>query len=227
MNEKALFNTLYTALKNRQGLYYTPAKITKLFRELVNNDDIVFKTSRNPLIELGDVVVTGEYDCLDDMENYSSITIYVGFNPKETLLHVGAPGAFNLKKLAINVVECLGHEQVKQTRHRSRNFDVNPVIFISGAQQDDDWQEQQFIGQEDEVEAFGYSIACEMFLKYRANVLTSQHLFKTLMYRVYSTQFGENHPIVNQLVSYTLSYYSKLRGENNGKSIKQKVQSIA
>lgn len=220
MNEKALFNLLHTALKDKRELYYTPAKITKIFRDTLGTDDIMFKTVRNGDIEPGDVIVSGEYDKIDDEENFSSITIYVGFHPNDTLIRIGD---LNLKQLAIAVIECIGHEQIQQKRYRDRDFDVDPTIFISGVQDDEDWQEQQYLGQPDKVEAYGYSIACELFLRHRAKILTGQHLYKTLMYRVYASQFGEKHPIVNQLISNTLKYYSKMSGENCGKVARQKV----
>ena len=193
------------SVKNRK---YSPAELTKVLRRFAQDDDTKLKTKRDKDVDLNQVIVCGLYDPAEDESNYPSITIYIMFNPEQKEIRIRD---LDWKQLCIDLIECQGHEIVHQQQFRARSFDIGPALFVSTSNDEDRRKEQEYLGNQDEIDAYSYSIAIETFLKHNPKKLTIKHLKKSSLFKAYRLAFGVEHPIVQQLIYYSVKYYSKLK----------------
>lgn len=209
VNEKALFGELLSYGKANKDTLYTPSSLTRVIRRIVGTDDISVVTTRHSDVYINQVVIGGQYDPDEDQANFSSIIVFVTYNPKQpefTLKDI------NWKQVCINLIECIGHEMIHQQQYRDREFDIADGLFVSNCVDDDKRNEQEYLGNPDEIEAYGYSVASELFLKYKLSTITKDHVKKSQMFKVYVSTFGINHPVVQELTEHIVSYYLQLNG---------------
>jgi len=185
----------------------TPAKLTSILRRFVGNSGISVQTHRDNAVHRNQVVISGFYDPDEDEANLSSITIYATYHPKQKFIYIKN---IDWAQLCIDLIECTGHEIVHQVQYRSREFDVGPHIFVSMSESDRKRADQEYLGNADEVEAYGYSIAAEVFLKYAPKELTHRYITRSSLYKVYASAFGREHTIVKNLARFAVSYYNSL-----------------
>lgn len=193
------------AAKNRK---LTAPELTKIFRRFVKNDDIKVSTCRSDKVDKNQVVIGGLYDPHEDEANFNSIFIYVNYNPKQSTIYIKN---LEWRNICVDLLECLGHELIHQEQFRSREFDIGPHLFVSKKEDRDLREEQEYLGNTDEIEAYGYSIAVEVFLKDNPKTISGKYVIKTAMYKCYCKTFGANHPIVRQLLENVIKYYTKLQ----------------
>lgn len=178
--------------EDNNGISFTPAALTRYFRKLIGSNDVRIVTTRHQDVHLNQVVIGGSYDYTEDKHNFSSITIFVTYSLTQDVIKLAD---LNWKHTCVMLIECLGHELVHQRQYRERDFLTRKIV--KSAQTED----QEYLGNQDEVEAYGYSIAIELFL------LGEKRLMKSQMFKIYLMNFESHHPVIQQLISY-ISYYS-------------------
>ncbi len=185
-------------------------EFTKLLRKFIGTDNIKVKTRRAIEVDYNMVIVGGIYDPWLDESNLPGITLYISYHPEQTHIQISD---IEWSQLCVDLIECAGHEIVHQEQYRARNFDIGPHIFVSGSDDEQKRDEQNYLGDPDEVEAYGFSIAAEVFLKSRPTRISSKHVAQTAMFKAYKKAFGVRHPIVCTLLEQTIKYYCKLNTE--------------
>lgn len=189
---------------------FTVADFTKFLRNFVGTQDVKVKTARDICVEMDQVIILGSYDPEDDEENLPAITINVTFNPAQRMIRIVD---VDWAKICIDLIERVGHEVIHQHQFRNRNFDISPFMFASKTPNLDKLEVQEYLANPDEIEAYGYSIAIEMYLKHSGVVLTSKHVSQCQVFKVYCDAFGTNHIIVKQLLEFAVKYFKHLNGE--------------
>jgi len=209
VNEKALYSELISYGRANKDSLFTPSSLSRVIRRIVGNEDILVTTTRHSDVYLNQVVIGGQYDPDEDQANFASITVFVTYSPhqKEFLLK-----DINWKQVSINLVECIGHEMIHQQQYRNREYDIADGLFISNCIDDEKRREQEYLGNPDEIEAYGYSVASELFLKHKLSSITKDHVKKSQMFKVYVSTFGINHPVVQELTEHIVKYYLQLNG---------------
>ena len=186
---------------------FTVPEFTRLIRSLIATTDIRVRTARDKSILKNHIVISGTYDPEDDESNIPPIVIYVTYsNTQKKILMKD----IDWPKLCLDLIECSGHEIVHQTQYRLRGFDVGNTIFVSLSTEESKRLEQEYLGNSDEVEAFGYSIAVDILIKEYPKKITIKHISKTAMFKCYEAAFGREHKVVNQLLLYVVKYYEAL-----------------
>jgi hypothetical protein len=193
--------------------------LTKVLRRFAGSDDIKLSTKRDDKVDRNQVVVGGLYDPHEDEANFSSIFIYIHFNPKQKNIYIKD---IDWPQTCVNLIECVGHEIIHQEQFRSRDFDIGPHLFVSKKEDRELRDDQEYLGNPDEIEAYGYSIAAEIYLKDNPAKISGRNVVKTAMYKTYCKTFGPNHPIVRQVLEHTLKYYTKLKA--GGSYVKEPEQ---
>jgi hypothetical protein len=189
---------------------FTPSELTKILRKFVGTEDIKLKTHRDKNVDKNQVIITGHYDSWEDEANYASIVIYANFNPDQGVIFMKN---IDWHRLCVDLVECTGHEIIHQAQYRARDFDIGEKIFVSGSKDAGRRLAQEYLGNPDEIEAYGYSIAAEIYLTIAPKRLNSKHVSKIALYKEYVETFGIQHPVVRELLVYVVKYYSQLNGE--------------
>lgn len=201
------------------NLKLTPPELTKILRKFAGTDDVKLKTHRDKAVDKNQVVIAGYYDPEEDAANYSSITLFVTFNPNQKKISIKD---INWTQLCIDLIECSGHEIVHQTQYRSREFDISSHYFISLSKNDHKRHDQEYLGNPDEIEAYGYSIATEVYLKYSPKELTLKHISRSSLYKAYVAAFGAEHMVVKNLIIFAGHYYKTLN--DSGKTYVKKFK---
>jgi len=193
---------------------FAPTKLTSVIRGFIGTDDLIVKTRRDSNVDEDQIIVSGFYDPSEDEENSPSIVVHVNYNPNQILI---AMKDIDWPNLCIDILECAGHEIIHQSQYRARGFDVGPICFISGNADMEQRLEQEYLGNADEVEAYGYSIAVDAYLRYRSERLTAAQVKKSPIYKTYLSTFGIQHPVMKQLLEYSCKYHIQLTGGSHVK----------
>jgi len=197
---------------------FTVPQFTKLIRELVGTTDIKVKTSRDKTVLKNHIVVNGDYDQENDESNLPPITIYITYNSSQKKIAIKD---INWPKLCLDLIECTGHEIIHQTQYRLRGFDIGPHIFVSLSPEEGKRREQEYLGNADEVEAYGYSIAIEILINDYPKKITNKYIVKTEMYKCYENAFGREHKVVKQLLLFVIKYYEALSEDNHERRLQE------
>lgn len=197
-----------------QSHRFTVPEFTQLLREFIGSNIIKVKTSRDKTISKNQVVVGGSYDPEEDAANCPSIIIYITYSSDQKRISIKD---INWPQLCLDLIECSGHEIIHQTQYRLREFDVGPNIFVSLSPEERKRTDQEYLGNPDEIEAYGYSIAVDVFLKYSPKTITIKHISKSAMFKMYVSAFGREHNVVGGLLSYIVKYYEAISEENHAK----------
>jgi len=184
-----------------------PANLTKTLRKFIGTCDIKLKTRRDPKVDLDQVVVGGCYDPEEDQANFASITLYVIYSPNQKVILFKN---LDWPQLCAELIECVGHEKIHQSQYRKRKFDIGSNIFISMSTDKDKRLDQEYLGSPDEIEAYGFSIAAEVHLKYNPKALSKNYILESAIYRIYRNSFGAEHIVVNKLLKYADKYFKQL-----------------
>jgi len=202
-----IFEEMVALGEKTKDTEFTPTEFTRFLRSLVGNSDTKVNTTRDSNVDLDQVVVGGIYDPHEDESGNTSITIFVTYHPDQKTIKIAD---LDWHQLCVDLIECTGHEFVHQGQYRARRFDIGPHLFVSGSEDEGTQLDQNYLGNPDEIEAYGYSIAIEIYLKYRPKKITSALVERTAMYKTYLNAFGIRHSVVEQLDQFIVKYYLQL-----------------
>ena len=182
-------------LKQRvAGRSYTASQFTNLLRrQLSRQTTFVFKTHRDYAVDPDSIIVSGLFDCYDYDNKLPSITITLSYHPEQDTYFVDT---LNWEQLAFDLAECVGHEMVHMHQHV---FGRAPALKKYKSSD----EEQAYLGGDDEIEAYGFSIAAE------------QHAFnkplqECVMYGVYCRTFEADTKVVYKLEQQVQQYHKEL-----------------
>jgi hypothetical protein len=205
MHEKTLYKTLYSKLSGEHEQDLMIVRISKLIRDQVKSGGVHVSIQRDSEIEPGSIVVTGRYDPIEDEAHANSIDIFIMCNQCERTINLPVHVR---KRLCIDVVECLGHQLIHQSQYRARDFGSSDSFFVGNN------NEQSYLGNPDEIEAYGYSVAVSMYLTYPPikvpGVLVARMLTKNIFAKSYVDQFGSRHSVTLKLIEYATKFYDQL-----------------
>ncbi len=173
------------------GRHYTPGELTKQIRRQFPVTDFVFSTSKDYAVDPDMIIPSGLYDCYDEAEMLPSIEITLSYHPEQKYYFVDV---LNWKQLSFDIAECIGHEVVHQYQHRNRKQNQTTT---------DRWynSERDYLGDEDEVDAYAFSIAIE-------SKIFSRDFTETTVYNDYRKLFDNDDLILAKLTKQ-ISFYKE------------------
>ena len=191
-------STLNRLLKLRSrigGRAYTPSEFTSVVRRQFDAVTFTVKTQKDSAVDPDSVIVAGLYDPHDYSEMLPSITLTLCYHPDQSKYFVDL---LNWDQFAFDVAECIGHEMVHMDQHLSGRHKTLKEYVASEATVD-----QDYLGDEGEIEAYGFSIAAEM-------KTFNKPMHECVMYGVYQETFTNDPQIVLQLETQVKQHYKKL-----------------
>jgi hypothetical protein len=206
-----LFNDMVSvSALYKKSATLTVAEFTRILRKFVGTANIRVISARDATVDINQVIINGSYDPLADQFGEPSITMVVNYNPEQKTVRFKD---VDWKQICIDLLECTGHEIVHQRQYRSRDFEVSPTLLVSKNSKGSNTDLREYLGQPDEVEANGYSIATEVYLKWAPPALNSKTVSLNPIFKAYCAAFGTNHIIVRKLVNYSSKYFEYLNKE--------------
>lgn len=201
------FYDLYDDMCNRE---VSRPVIMKKIKSAVPFKECVIFSVETMSLPPGKFNVSGLYDPDQDEQGKPPITIEIAFPKKHKFqfdeLHLHRE---HWAELCIDLASTLGHEFIHLNQFRKRNFNW-PKIFKSKNKNLKIKEMQEYYGDKDELEAYAFMAAVELILDriYESgNVVDPE---STAVYKIYTTAFGLEDPVVKKLVKLINSYAKKL-----------------
>jgi hypothetical protein len=147
------------------------------------------------------VVVSGLYDCWNESQGLPYIEIDVCYHPDQEYFFVDL---IDWPRLAFDLAECVCHEWIHQQQHHSgRRY----RRYSSHHPDPETRSEQEYLGSEDEIDAYGFSIAAD-------SVVNETHWQDCEMYQVYQRVFEHDPNIIVKLQKEIVKYLKRLEQDH-------------
>lgn len=183
---------------------YIPVKISK---------------KKDKQVPFNKIFMGGTYYSDYDKENKKCIEIVFLYNSDMPYLKLSSK---KIKSLSKSFADTVLHEVIHMRQHRRRKFKLLPE-YESNAEKTEKRHEQSYLGSSDEIDAYGFNIACEMNEKFKGKELSIvKYLNKDLKksrikydtWRMYLRAFDYDHKhvIIKRLKKKIIRYlpYAKL-----------------
>lgn len=214
-----LFGILWESSVDIVGQKLPASKIFKILSSRIKHNQLPIKFSKksSPEVEHGLLYLGGAYYSDYDRKKLPSIEVSVYYNPLDE--HVCFTKT-RFKNLCLLFADVILHEIIHMRQYRRRKFKSIPD-YESYAENDQIRKDQEYFGCKDEIDAYGFNIACELLDKFKTeeeviNYLGKQHRkgrLKSNCLRLYLKAFtyDNNHPIIRRLKKRITRYLSNAR----------------
>jgi hypothetical protein len=175
MPKKITFD--WSSLERKQlikSLYAIHSKVTKKdisiheFQKLISKHlksivPVIVKKRWDKDIERNAVWVGGTYYRDSDKNCHKCIEIefFYKINSEKIIL---SPSGF--KRICGVIADTLLHEIIHMRQYRRRNFKILPD-YASTAEKTSERQQQEYLGNSDEIDAYGFNIACDLMERFK------------------------------------------------------------
>ncbi len=170
----------------------------------------------DPTVEKTWVYVGGCYYSYYDQERKPSIEVGLYFNPDDKYVTL-TPRRFT--RFCISIADTILHEIIHMRQFRKRNFKVLPG-YQSTASRAKQKEQQEYLGDKDELDAYSFNIACELNEKFDGNqrkivnYLNESQKGKRRRHnswRMYLSAFSNDHrhPIIQRAKKRVIYYLPK------------------
>jgi hypothetical protein len=197
------------AIEQRHGnKELTPSHITRLVRQAAGDKRLQIRTCRTLVTEPEQIIVGGAFDSsAEPDEPWIEITLL--YHPYTTSLNLSK---IDWDRVSFDIAECVGHELVhsKQRKRHDRAYKTATT------------EDQEYLGNLIEIDAYGYSIAAELAVYHAFDFEARQQVF---MYRQYCDVFSQDQSVIIELEQHILKYLYNIEAEQDVKTIKQHASS--
>jgi hypothetical protein len=217
LDRQYLFDILYLIKNKIVNESLTIPKFQDIVvRHLKSHFPVKAKRIFDKEVEKGWVYIGGAYYSDLDKEKKQSIEICLAYNSTDKTIKL-TPKKFN--NLCIVFADTLLHEIIHMRQFRKRGFKELPD-YASTAQRDKQRQEQEYLGNNDEIDAYSFNIACELTKEFNGrtrdiikflnqNQQVSRKRFNC--WRMYLKAFDHDHrhPIIKRVKKRVVYYLPK------------------
>lgn len=192
---------LRTLANKYQGRSFTASEFTKLIRRQFPAADFSFRTHRDSAVDPDMVIVSGIYDCYNDDNDMPYVEITLSYHPdQQTYLS----NSLNWEQISFDVAECICHELIHRQQHKQKQ-QLNK--YISNHENECIRDEQEYLGDEAELDAYGFSIAAEA-------VFFNKLYIECNMYQLYQKTFDNDHSVIVKLEQHINKYLKQLEPQD-------------
>jgi hypothetical protein len=171
---------------------------------------------REPQVDKGRVFIGGVYHTEYDKDRQKSIELSMAYHPHDRKLEM-TKRRFN--RVAIRIADVLLHEVIHMHQARKRNFKPLPG-YSSQAESTKQRVEQEYLGDNDEIDAYAFNMACELDEKFDGNMrsivnyLNEEQRGKRRQYDTWRTylkafDWDQNHRIIRRIKKRSIYYLSR------------------
>ena len=190
-----MFFETYRRLLELEARYstrtFSASEFTKLIRRQFPAADFSFRTHRDYAVDPNMVIIAGIYDCYNDAQSLPHTEITLCYHPEQETY---SGHLFNWQQISFDIAECIGHETV----HRQQYKNKAKLKSYKSAN-----SEQEYLGDESEIEAYGFSIAAE-------SVVYKRPYSECTMFTVYKNTFDKDHSVIVKLQKQIVKYLQQL-----------------
>ena len=185
-------------------------KVTSLLKKYL---PVRVRKSFSPKVDLGFVYVGGCYHSYYDEEYEKCIEVVFQYRKDQKIINLTSK---RFGSMCMAIADTLLHEIIHMRQFRRRDFKYLPD-YASNAEKTELRQEQEYLGCSDEIDAYGFNIACELMDKFSKNkqmvinYLNENQKGKKRRHnswRMYLKAFehDHNHPIIQRVKKKVVRY---------------------
>ena len=174
------------------------------------------RKSKEPQVPSTFVFIGGVYHTEYDMHREKSIEICLVYNLQDKNICV-TTRRFN--RICIRIADVLLHEIIHMHQARKRKFKCLPG-YSSTAESTQQRQEQNYLGDPDEIDAYAFNMACELTDKFNGNMqrivdyLNEEQKGKRRYYDTWRTylrafDYDQNHRVIKKIKKRSMHYLSR------------------
>lgn len=181
---------------------YTASEFTNLIRRQFPATDFIFSTHRDPAVSPDMIVVAGIYDVFNDSQDLPSIEISLCYHPEQKYFFTNL---IDWESLAFDLAECICHELIHRQQYRSNQSFISYESKLASGHPL--VNEQEYLGDGAEIDAYGFSIAAESIVR---GCIPQE----CVMYGVYQTTFDNDKTVIARLEKEIKKYLNLLELNN-------------
>jgi hypothetical protein len=185
----------------------------KLTNHLKKLAPIRFRKSANHKVQQNQVWVGGTYYSDWDQDKKKCIELMFVYPLFEDYISIGKK---RFAGMCNTIADTLLHEIIHMRQYRRRKFKIIPD-YASTAEKSERRAEQSYLGCSDEIDAYGFNIACELIDKFKGdqdliieylseNQKSKQRRHNSWRMYLKAFQHDHNHPIIQRLKKKIVRY---------------------
>jgi hypothetical protein len=224
IDRSALYSLFYSLHKEVVGKELTPTQLQKyISKHIKAHLPVKIKKFYYPKTTKGYIFMGGMYDSDFDKKSKPAIEINFNYNPEDSKIKLSK---YRWSKMAVRFADIVLHEIIHMRQFRARNFKPIPG-YQSAAASSRERKEQEYYGDNDEMGAFSFNIACEMIDmfgynpgeigRYMDSNLPKRHKNTWWAKYLKTFEFNHNHQIIQRMKRKVLR---DLENAYNGKPFK-------
>jgi len=218
LDRRSIRSLLKKTTKEIVNIPLSPLTFTKKIRKQIRDAGLPIKvtSSFNDKTEENAIHIGGLYESYKDKKNTRFITIILQYNPNDKKVYYSYT---KFDRLCTAIADTILHEIIHTRQYRRRNYKAI-IGYESFADSGKQRLNQEYYGHNDEIDAYGFNIACVLRDQFKGNhkeVLNylNQDLqdrrAKKNAYTDYLTEFNydHNHYVIKKLkkkIAYYLPY---------------------
>lgn len=187
-------------LNNLKDRDYQPGELTQKIRRQFPATDFLFYTRKSDKVDPNQIIVSGYYDAEADNKFDPCVEINLHYAPN---LNIDIRQLDRIQ-LAFDIAECVHHELVHRDQNlnpRKKSKTAQRLLAVS--------DEHAYLGEADEIEAYGFSIAAEM-------KVFGVTMHQCSMYTIYNSLF-KGSSVMTNLEKHTKKYFRILELDHETK----------
>ncbi len=199
---------------------YTPQKITDIFSSVADKHYFNISYIKDPAPDSGQMIVNAYFDPEEDADDEIAIEIELVFNNKDKTIVLSDEG---FQWLVNTILSSLTHEMIHQKQYRSRGGIRGRQFTKFNSDSKDVQKAQQYLGNTDEVEAYGFNIADQLMRStkdynkaldvLRGGAKDSLKYSPDLFAYIIAFGGSIDHPIIKRLIKKTVFYLDRIKNK--------------
>jgi hypothetical protein len=184
-----------------------------IYRRLKKHLPLRITKTRYDKVEPNTVFVGGCYYSIWDQKNKNCIELSLFYNPVDKQLKINTR---KFQRICMVIADTILHEVIHMRQFRRRDFKDLPD-YPSTARRASKREEQSYLGNSDEIDAYGFNIACDLMDRYQQNTNdVVKHLnldqrakrLKCDEWYMYLKAFDHDHdhPVIKKVKKKVLQY---------------------
>lgn len=184
-----------------------------LYKHITKNLPVKISKKSDFKVPTNHIFIGGTYYSDYDEERKKCIELVLVYQPFDETLSISKK---RFERICYCFADTILHEIIHMRQFRRRNFKILPE-YASNAEKSEQRQEQSYLGCSDEIDAYGFNIACELMDRFNKNpkqvvkyLNTDQSgkRGKADCWRMYLKAFNHehDHPIIKRLKKKVARY---------------------
>lgn len=211
----------------------SPRVFANYVRKIAGGETVI-TMDRSEHVDPNDIILNAFYDLEEDVNGGKPFEVALVFNPEDKLIKLDRA---QMREFAGKLIEYLEHEMIHRAQYQSRNYKANRM-YKSLAKDPAVREEQEYLGNTDEIEAHAANLARELMRKtnnfeqtirllrnFAGTAMTRDQAGRLLspnLYAYFKTfNFNTTHPVLKRLLKKTYQHV------NHQKKMEERAQRVA